>query len=122
VPAVDTQLKYASVWLSTAPGGTPAAVQLGAVKSYGEGVQPQEYTLIKTRLQVAGSRYTSIGHAARTILKEEGPIHASNVSPVVDGKPTRVRFVTKPDGSKSRIAARNGKELHQLRGPRKTKK
>ncbi|MFZ4749960.1 MAG: 50S ribosomal protein L24 [Phycisphaerales bacterium] len=57
-----------------------------------------------------------------TILKEEGPIHASNVSPVVDGKPTRVRFVTKPDGSKSRIAARNGKELHQLRGPRKTKK
>ncbi len=54
------------------------------------------------------------------ILKEEGPIHASNVSPVVDGKPTRVRFVTKPDGSKSRIAVRGGKELHQLRGPTKT--
>ncbi|MFM1822625.1 MAG: ribosomal protein [Planctomycetota bacterium] len=54
-----------------------------------------------------------------TILKEEGPIDASNVSPVVDGKPTRVRFVTKPDGSKSRVAARGGKELHQLRGPRK---
>jgi large subunit ribosomal protein L24 len=50
-----------------------------------------------------------------SILKEEGPINASNVSPVVDG----VRFVSKPDGSKSRIAARGGKELHQLRGPTK---
>ena len=28
--------------------------------------------VIKTRLQVVGSRYTSIGHAARTILREEG--------------------------------------------------
>lgn len=54
-----------------------------------------------------------------TIVKEEGPIHASNVSPVVDGKPTRVRFVTKPDGSKVRVAARGGKELHTLHGPRK---
>jgi len=57
-----------------------------------------------------------------TILKEEGPIHASNVSPVVDGKPTRVRFVTKADGSKVRVAARGGKELHVLHGARKTKK
>ena len=52
-------------------------------------------------------------------LSKEMPIDASNVSPVVDGKPTRVRFVTKPDGSKSRVAARGGKELHQLHGPRK---
>jgi large subunit ribosomal protein L24 len=51
-----------------------------------------------------------------TILKEEVPIHISNVSPVVDGKPSRVRFVSKPDGSKSRVAARGGKELHKLRG------
>ena len=49
-----------------------------------------------------------------SILKEEGPINASNVSP------SRVRFVSKPDGSKSRIAARGGKELHQLRGPTKS--
>ena len=53
-----------------------------------------------------------------TIVKEEGTIHVSNVSPVVDGKPTRVRFVTKPDGSKVRVAARGGKELHVLHGPR----
>jgi hypothetical protein len=45
-------------------------------------------------------------------------MHKSNVSPIVDGKPSRVRFVSKPDGSKSRIAVRGGGELHQLRGPK----
>lgn len=53
------------------------------------------------------------------ILRREMPIHISNVSPVVDGKPTRVRFPVKPDGSKVRVAARNGKELHTLRGKKK---
>lgn len=52
------------------------------------------------------------------LLKMEKPIHISNVSPVVDGKPTRVRFENKPDGSKVRVAVRNGKELHTLHGPR----
>ncbi len=47
-------------------------------------------------------------------VKQEMPIHISNVSPVVDGKPSRVRFVTKPDGSKVRVASRGGKELHTL--------
>lgn len=50
------------------------------------------------------------------IIRKEMPIHLSNVSPVVDGKPTRVRFVTRPDGSKVRVAVRNGVELHALRG------
>jgi len=49
------------------------------------------------------------------IIRKEMPIHISNVSPVVDGKPTRVRFETRPDGSKVRIAARGGKVLHTLR-------
>ena len=53
------------------------------------------------------------------IIRREMPIHISNVSPVVDGKPTRVRFETRPDGSKVRIAVRTGKELHTLRRPRK---
>lgn len=53
------------------------------------------------------------------ILRREMPIHMSNVSPVVDGKATRVRFVTNKDGSKDRVAARGGKVLHTLRGPRK---
>ncbi|MHC5003855.1 MAG: 50S ribosomal protein L24 [Planctomycetota bacterium] len=52
-------------------------------------------------------------------LQREMPIHISNVSPVVDGLPTRVHFETKPDGSKQRVAVRNGKVLHTLRGPQK---
>ncbi|MHC4107705.1 MAG: 50S ribosomal protein L24 [Planctomycetota bacterium] len=54
------------------------------------------------------------------ILRREMPIHISNVSPVVDGKPTRVRFETKPDGTKVRIAVRSGKVLHTLHGARKS--
>ncbi|MEC7130220.1 MAG: 50S ribosomal protein L24 [Planctomycetota bacterium] len=53
------------------------------------------------------------------VIEQEMPIHISNVSPVVDGKPTRVRFETRPDGSKVRVAVRGGKDLHVLRGPRK---
>ncbi|MDG2094441.1 MAG: 50S ribosomal protein L24 [Phycisphaerales bacterium] len=53
------------------------------------------------------------------LLRKEMPIHISNVSPVVDGRPSRVRFEEKSDGSKVRVAVRGGKELHTLRGPRR---
>ncbi len=52
------------------------------------------------------------------IVRREMPVHISNVSPVVDGKPTRVRFEIKPDGAKVRVAVNGGKELHTLHGPR----
>ncbi len=53
------------------------------------------------------------------ILQREMPIHISNVRPMVDGAPTRVRFETRPDGSKVRVAVRDGTVLHTLRGPRR---
>ena len=53
------------------------------------------------------------------IVDLEAPIHISNVSPVVDGKPTRVRFETRDDGSKVRVAVRTGKVLGTLRSARK---
>lgn len=55
------------------------------------------------------------------IVTREAPLHISKVSPVVDGKPTRVRFVTKPDGSKVRVAVRGGAELGVVHGPRQKK-
>jgi large subunit ribosomal protein L24 len=56
-------------------------------------------------------------------VSKEMPIHISKVSPSVDGKPTRVRFVVKNDGSKVRVAARGGKELGVIRtGKAKSKK
>ena len=50
------------------------------------------------------------------IITKEAPIHISNVSPAVDGKPTRVRFETRDNGSKVRIAVRGGKVLGEVRG------
>lgn len=50
-----------------------------------------------------------------SIVTREAPLHVSKVSPVVDGKATRVRFITKADGAKVRVAARGGKELSTLR-------
>jgi large subunit ribosomal protein L24 len=47
------------------------------------------------------------------IIEKEMPIHISNVSPSVNGKPTRVRFETRKDGSKVRIAVRTGEVLGQ---------
>ena len=53
------------------------------------------------------------------VVTREGPIHISNVMPVTDGDvPTRVRFETKSDGSKHRVAVKDGKVLNQVRGPR----
>ncbi len=53
------------------------------------------------------------------VFTKETPIHISNVSPVVDGKPSRVRFEVREDGSKVRVAVRGGKQLGVVRGPRK---
>ena len=52
------------------------------------------------------------------LLRKEMPIHISNVSPVVDGRGTRVLFEKREDGSKVRLAVRGGKELSVLRGPK----
>ncbi|MDP1662990.1 MAG: 50S ribosomal protein L24 [Phycisphaerales bacterium] len=46
---------------------------------------------------------------------KEMPIHISKVSPSVDGKPSRVRFTVKADGTKVRVAVRGGKELSVVR-------
>lgn len=55
------------------------------------------------------------------IVRREASIHISNVNPVSEGRPTRVRFNFKDDGSKVRVAARDGKELGQVHGPREKK-
>ena len=54
-------------------------------------------------------------------VRREMSIHISNVSPLSDGKPTRVRFVVQKDGGKIRVAARDGKTLHELRKTTKSK-
>ncbi len=50
-------------------------------------------------------------------VEKEMPLHISNVQPVSPStnKPTRVRFETKSDGSKVRVAVSGGDELHTLK-------
>ncbi|RMH13894.1 MAG: 50S ribosomal protein L24 [Planctomycetota bacterium] len=52
-------------------------------------------------------------------VQREAPIHISNVSPVVDGKPTRVRFETREDGKKVRVAVRSGEVISATARKRK---
>ena len=54
------------------------------------------------------------------IITKEMPLHVSKVSPVVDGKPTRVRFESNKDGSKDRVAVKGGKVLHTLHSRKDT--
>ena len=50
------------------------------------------------------------------VIKQEMPIHMSNVNPVVEGKAARVRFETQEDGAKVRIGV-----IHDDKG-KKTEK
>lgn len=52
-----------------------------------------------------------------SVITREAPVHSSKVQPVVDGKPTRVRFTTKKDGTKVRVAVKGGKELSVVSRP-----
>ncbi|MBI1367206.1 MAG: 50S ribosomal protein L24 [Planctomycetes bacterium] len=53
-------------------------------------------------------------------VDKEMPIHISNVSPISPSanKPTRVRFETKADGSKVRLAVKGGDVLSTLKKAR----
>lgn len=43
------------------------------------------------------------------IVTKEAPLHISKVNLVDDGKPTRVRFEVREDGTKVRVSTRSGK-------------
>ncbi len=84
--------------------GEIVEVDLKAMRVIVKGVNVRKRNMKPTQQQPKGS-----------VVEKELSIHISNVSPLVGGKPSRVRFVEKPDGSKIRVAARDGSELHVLR-------
>ncbi len=86
-------------------------VQFPASVYDGEGRKQRVKSMKPTRLNPQGAR-----------VALDRSFHISNVSPVVDGKPTRVRFASKADGSKVRVAARGGSELGVVHGPRERAK
>lgn len=89
--------------LSVDPGSQRVIVK-------GPGIRGAVRTLRPTRINPKGGQ-----------VEVDRSFHISNVSPVVDGKPSRVRFQTKSDGSKVRVAARNGAELSVLRSAARSK-
>ena len=77
----------------------------------GSGIRGIVRTLKPTRVNPQGGQ-----------VEMDRTFHMSNVNPVVDGKASRVRFEIKKDGSKVRVASRNGAELSKVHGPRSKKR
>lgn len=85
----------------------------GAVGEITEVLTKSDQVIVKgVNMRTKHLRRSQLNPQGGTVTVE-APIHISNVSPVVDGKPTRVRFETK-DGVKTRVAARGGKSLGQV--------
>jgi large subunit ribosomal protein L24 len=77
----------------------------------GPGIDPVRKTYRPTRENPQGG-----------VSEVDRAFHISNVAPVVEGKPTRVRFEVGSDGSKKRVAARNGAVLGEVRSASAKKK
>jgi large subunit ribosomal protein L24 len=90
----------------------------GAVGEITEVLTKSDQVIVKgVNMRTKHLRRTQANPQGGTVTIE-APIHISNVSPVVDGKPSRVRFETADDGSKTRVAVVGGKSLGQVRGSR----
>ena len=75
-------------------------------------VQPATNTLVVQGLNLHKKHLRPTQKNPRGgVIEKEMPIDISNVQPLIDGKPTRVRFETRKDGSKVRVAVRGGKTL-----------
>ncbi|MFI4881534.1 MAG: 50S ribosomal protein L24 [Phycisphaerales bacterium JB064] len=80
--------------------GEVMRVDVANDRVYVKGLNLRTRNVKPTRVNPEGGRVT-----------KEAPFHMSNVSPVVDGKPSRVRFTTDKDGNKQRVAVKGGKVL-----------
>ncbi len=90
----------------------------GAVGEITRVLTKTEQVIVKgVNLRTKHLRRTQMNPQGGTVTIE-APIHISNVSPVVDGKPTRVRFETGKNGAKTRVAVRGGKSLGQISAAR----
>lgn len=83
----------------------------------------------KDRVVVAGPGIDAVRKTLRPtrdnpqggVTEVDRSFHLSNVSPVVGGKPTRVRFDMGKDGSKKRVAVRDGSVLGEVRSAKAKK-
>jgi large subunit ribosomal protein L24 len=76
-------------------------------------VQPKSNKVIVAGVNTAKRHLAARGGASNTggIVDKDMPINASNVMLVHKGKPTRVGYKVKSDGTKVRVAKRTGDEI-----------
>jgi large subunit ribosomal protein L24 len=74
-------------------------------------VLPKENRVLVKGVNVVAKHRRQTATSRGGILREEAPIHISNVALVVGGKPTRVGFKTLEDGRKVRLARRTGEVI-----------
>jgi large subunit ribosomal protein L24 len=76
-------------------------------------VQPKTNKVIVAGVNTAKRHLAARGGASNTggIVDKDMPINASNVMLVHKGKPTRVGYKVKSDGTKVRVAKRTGDEI-----------
>jgi large subunit ribosomal protein L24 len=76
-------------------------------------VQPKTNKVIVAGVNTAKRHLAARGGTSNTggIVDKDMPINASNVMLVHKGKPTRVGYKVKSDGTKVRVAKRTGDEI-----------
>ncbi len=74
-------------------------------------VMPKENRAVVSGINMVRRHQRQTQTEQAGIVNKEAPIHLSNLALAVDGKPTRVGFKTKEDGTKVRVAKRSGEVI-----------
>ncbi len=75
-------------------------------------VRPGEGTALVRGINVVKRHQKQTQTQEGGIISKEAPIHLSNIAIVgKDGKPTKIGFKVKDDGSRVRVAKRSGAEI-----------
>ena len=75
-------------------------------------VRPDESRALVRGINMVKRHQKQTGTQEGGIISKEAPIHLSNLAYVgKDGKPTRIGFKIRTDGTKVRVAKRSGAEI-----------
>jgi large subunit ribosomal protein L24 len=74
-------------------------------------VMPKEDRVLIKGVNVVAKHQRQSATSRGGIVREEAPVHISNVALSVGGKPSRVGFKTLDDGRKVRVARRSGEVI-----------
>ncbi len=85
-------------------------------------VMPTEDRVLVKGVNVAAKHQRQTATSRGGIVREEAPIHISNVALSVGGKPSRVGFRKLDNGAVERFAKKTGDKIDLVREPKKKRK